>query len=81
MAAPQYRGLHLVIRSRFMAQFRNGQPCAECGRPLYRWQPMHLSHDHVHGGYKGLSHSACNIGEANSRRAGKIPRHAAGRRW
>jgi hypothetical protein len=79
MAAPQYRGRHQQALQQYRAAFTSGQPCAECGHPLYASERMHLSHDHINGGYKGLSHMQCNIAEGNRRRA--KPRVTVGWRW
>jgi hypothetical protein len=71
MAASQpyaYGQAHRVTRAAAVAAFRFGQPCAIGGEPLCchpRW--LDLAHDHVNGGYLGLSCRRHNRGEGASR--------------
>jgi len=57
-----YGYAHKVLSRRLRAAMPDGTPCARCGRPMYRWQKIHL--DHVPGDksrYLGLSHAKCNV--------------------
>lgn len=68
-AARGYGGPHQKHLARARRQYQPGQPCPECGQPVEPWQPMHLMHDHVNGGYLGLGHAWCNLRERNKRHA------------
>ncbi len=57
---------HKRARAALLAQHRDGDRCARCGRPTYRWQPLEA--DHVLAPHAldpgavpdALSHRACN---------------------
>jgi len=67
-AARGYGGPHQVTRGDYTAAFTPGQPCAIGGEPLWRhtrrkWcDLLDLAHDHVNGGYLGLSCQQHNRG-------------------
>jgi len=46
-----------------------GRPCARCGWPMLKGQPIQLDHQDDCSGYLGWSHRACNVGASNRRRA------------
>lgn len=71
-----YGSRHQALRSRLLAAWRPGQPCARCGQPMWqRWttgasgkRVSAIDLGHVDGDktrYSGLEHVACN------RRAGQ----------
>lgn len=69
-----YGNPHRTTRDAYVARFIPGQPCAIGGEPLWqhtlrKWcDLLDLAHDHVHGGYLGLSCQKHNRGEAATRR-------------
>ena len=63
-----YGHAHRRARALAVARFRQGQPCAISGEPLIgnpKW--LDLAHDHVNGGYLGLSCRRHNRGEGATR--------------
>lgn len=65
-----YGAGHQALRTRLLAAWRPGQPCARCGMPmLYRWttdstgrkvSAIDLGHLDGKAGYRGLEHRGCN---------------------
>ena len=55
---------HQQARIRALRDMPEGQPCARCGRPMYRAQPLELDHfpGRMYGGPQTLrlSHMRCN---------------------
>jgi hypothetical protein len=61
-AAVYRQPLHAKTRRAYLEAFTPGDPCCLCGRPM--WPPtrdLHLDHDPVTGGYRGLAHGRCNV--------------------
>jgi hypothetical protein len=69
-----YGGPHVTARTHYTAAFTPGQPCAIGGEPLWhhtrrKWcDLLDLAHDHVNGGYLGLSCRKHNRGHHDKRR-------------
>ncbi len=61
-----YGSGHQTARRQAVEAFRPGQPCARCGRPIWRAEDADLGHADGQQGYRGLEHAACN------RRAGAL---------
>ena len=65
-----YGSQHQALRSRLLAQWKPGQPCARCGQPMWhRWMldstgrkvsAIDLGHADDRSRYTGLEHRACN---------------------
>jgi len=72
MASAKYGPAHRRRRKQLLAMMRDGQPCARCGRPMFRSADnRHIELDHlddggIDGGGTALSHRTCN------RRAGRL---------
>jgi hypothetical protein len=84
--AAGYGYAHKVLSRRLRASMANGTPCARCGRPMYKWQKIHL--DHVPGDktrYLGLAHAHCNTSSGarygNARRAPATKPWFSARNW
>src|SRR5512142_1369094 len=90
------RGLgaaHQQLSKRMRANMPDGQPCAKCGQPMHKWQPIELDHliPRAYGGAGGpvaLTHRRCNrragaiIGNRSpKRRARRAIKAAAYTRW
>jgi hypothetical protein len=62
-----YGADHRRARRQAIAAMQDGQPCARCGRPMWRSDAalLDLDHDDDRTGYRGLAHRGCN------RRAGQ----------
>lgn len=63
-----YGWAHQQEAARLKREMRDGQPCARCGRPMYRSQLRRIHADHhsrprVLGGTlpDALSHDTCNL--------------------
>ncbi len=82
--ARRYGWAHRRKRSAELAD-QHGRPCYRCGRPMARWQRLHL--DHLDGGgpndYAGWSHRRCNesAGARLARRPSPTPRSTRSRDW
>jgi hypothetical protein len=65
-----YGSSHQALRSRLLAAWKPGQPCARCGQPIYyiwtwdlngkRVSAVDLGHTDDRRGYAGLEHRRCN---------------------
>lgn len=73
------RGLgwdHQQVRKQLLAAHVDGTPCAHCGKPMFKTQPLDADHElaRVHGGRKAnrLLHASCN----RSRKDGSAPSSA-----
>jgi hypothetical protein len=58
-----YDYTHRKLRAALLAAMRDGQPCASCGRPMYRAQARYLDlghDDRDRTRYIGLEHRRCN---------------------
>lgn len=62
-----YGHQHRLERERRLRQYKPGDPCAHCGRPITAWplpvarRYIDLPHNPDRSGYlPGLAHSACN---------------------
>ena len=74
-----YDAEHRRARLLAVARYRPGDPCAIGGEPLMvtDTELLDLAHDHVNGGYLGLSCQAHNRGEGatrGNRLRGPLPR-------
>ena len=85
-----YGSAHQKRRKAAIAALRDGDPCARCGKPMYRGDPVHLDHDDTdRSQYRGLSHAYCNVAASNRsprrQRTRKAPIQTASwpsaRRW
>jgi hypothetical protein len=66
-AARGYDSRHQRLRAALLAAMPDGQPCAGCGRPMFRGQALDLGHDdHDRTRYVGLEHASCNRSRAAS---------------
>ena len=62
-----YGRQHRTARKRALDRLHDGDPCARCGKPMFRGQLLDLDHhDDDPSIYRGLAHQRCN------RRAGAI---------
>jgi hypothetical protein len=58
---------HVQLRRALLAAMPDGQPCAGCGRPMFRSQARYLDlghDDHDRTRYRGLEHRRCNRSRA-----------------
>lgn len=70
-----YDAGHWRARKAAVAVYRVGDPCAIGGEPLtVAPEFLDLAHDHVNGGYLGLSCRFHNRSEGASRPRGPLPR-------
>jgi hypothetical protein len=76
--ATVYDAEHWRFRRAAVAVYRVGDPCAIGGEPLtVAPEFLDLAHDHVNGGYLGLSCRRCNRSEGATRGGlarGRLPR-------
>jgi hypothetical protein len=82
---------HQLLRAALLAAWQSGDKCTICGQPIWsltavsrrtgqQVPAVHLAHDHQNGGYLGLAHRRCNIGESSDRRL-KAKGWLLPRRW
>lgn len=74
-----YGSSHQALRSRLLAAWKPGQPCARCGQPMWhRWKldasgrrvtALHLGHTDDRRGYTGLEHDTCNLRDGQAKTA------------
>jgi DNA-directed RNA polymerase subunit RPC12/RpoP len=57
-----YGSHHRRTREQLLAQWKPGDPCARCGKPMWNRDDIDLGHTDDRTGYRGLEHSACNRG-------------------
>lgn len=53
---------HQQLRATLMAQWKPGNPCARCHKPMWNRNTIDLGHTDNRTGYRGLEHLACNRG-------------------
>jgi len=81
-----YGWAHQQARADLLRDLEDGEPCARCGEPMYRWQAAQLDADHVENSKAAgeppdaLSHASCNRShgatQGNLARAGHMPQLA-----
>ena len=57
-----YGTAHQQLRARLLAQWTPGDPCARCGKPMWKRDRIDLGHTDDRTGYRGLEHDTCNRG-------------------
>ena len=71
-----YGHTHRLERTRRLTQFRQGDPCAHCGQPIYGPPAsIDLGHTTDRTSYIGLTHRACNRADGairGNRRRGQL---------
>lgn len=55
-----YDAKHDRVRAQLLEQFRPGDPCAICGKPMVSAANLDLAHNETRTGWKGLAHARCN---------------------
>lgn len=81
-----YGWTHQQARAGLLRELEDGDLCARCAEPMYRWQAPDLDADHVENSKAqgeppdALSHASCNRRhgaiEGNHARAGHAPQLA-----
>lgn len=57
-----YGTAHQQLRAKLLAQWKPGDPCARCGKPMTDKTRIDLGHQDGKRGYRGLEHDTCNRG-------------------
>ena len=66
--AQRYGRRHRGTRERALQQFRDGDLCGRCFKPMYAFEGIDLDHDDDNPErYRGLAHATCNAAAGGSK--------------
>ncbi|SFO14354.1 Recombination endonuclease VII [Actinomadura madurae] len=76
-----YGWRHQQARRIALANMEPGQPCARCGQPMSRAEPLDLDHTDDRAGYRGLAHRSCNRSAGAAKGNAGRAKPVTSRRW